>query len=495
MVGVPSNGPRGIPRVVRLTNLGGLAPAPRAGWRYLVAVLSAAVLALGLLAPTPAVADVGPAQSGTGSALAAAPVWPTVSSGQAGSKVSTVQYLLRQRGETIAADGDFGALTKSAVQRFQTANALDPDGAVGPLTWVKLVVPLDAGASGEAVRALQTQLNRYGVGLTVDGTFAGGTSTAVTAFKSANGLGGGTAVDAGVWQALVGGPGLPIAITDQSYNSTANARIRLMDPAVSNWSTAGAEVWNWHPTTSNGFSGLTGYFGLPTDAKLRRDSAGNQVFVVSDSHGLAALVNYPAGTRRWAVNVVASNNPHSAELLPNGNVAVAASTGGFVRVYAASQGSAATKYAQYNLTTAHGVLWDPAGSVLWAIGGSKLVRLQVGGTAAAPTLTEVGSWALPTSGGHDLTPKLGNSDRLWISTSSAFYEYSKSANAAVATYGTDGVKSMNSMANGRWVQTLPKTGCTTTWCTDEVHVTSPDLTYRVSGAEIYKSRVWDPAYQ
>jgi peptidoglycan hydrolase-like protein with peptidoglycan-binding domain len=494
MVGVPPGERHGITWPARLSNghpRGGA--AHRSGWRYLPAALFAAVLALGLGAQ-PALAGAPSAATGPVT-LASAPGWPTLSAGQAGSQVSTVQYLLRQRGETLAADGDFGALTKSAVQRFQTANGLGPDGVVGPLTWVKLVVSLDAGATGEAVRALQTQLNRYGPGLGVDGTFAGGTSSSVTAFKTEHALGTGTAVTAAVWQWLVGGGGLPVAITDQSYNSTADARIRLYDPAVANWSTAGAQVWNWHPTTANGFSGLTGYFGLPTDAKLRKDSAGNDVFVVSDSHGLAALVNYPAGTRRWAVNVVAANNPHSVELLPDGNVAVAASTGGFVRVYAASQGSAATKYAQYNLTTAHGVLWDPAGSVLWAIGGSKLVRLQVGGTAAAPTLTEVGSWTLPTTGGHDLSPRLGNSDRLWVSTSTAFYEYSKSANAAVATYATDGVKSMNSMANGRWVQTLPKSGCTTDWCTDEVHLTTPDVTFRVSGAEIYKARVWDSRYQ
>ena len=164
------------------------------GWRYPLAALLALVLAFGL---------------GTVPAQAATPAWPLVSSGQTGAQVTTVQYLLRQRGETISADGDFGPLTKAAVQRFQTANGLQPDGVVGPLSWTKLVVPLDTGASGEAVRALQTQLNRYRAGLTLTGSFDAATGAAVTNFKTLHGLGTGTTVDTALWQWLVGGPPPP----------------------------------------------------------------------------------------------------------------------------------------------------------------------------------------------------------------------------------------------------------------------------------------------
>jgi peptidoglycan hydrolase-like protein with peptidoglycan-binding domain len=144
--------------------------------------------------------------AGTAPAIAAdPPAWPLVSAGQQGPQVTTVQYLLRERGETTTADGVFGAQTKAAVQRFQTAHGLGSDGVVGSLTWGALVVPLDTGASGEAVRAVQTQLNRYGSGLGVDGAFTGATADAVTAFKTAHALGDGTAVDPVVWQTLVGG--------------------------------------------------------------------------------------------------------------------------------------------------------------------------------------------------------------------------------------------------------------------------------------------------
>ena len=103
-----------------------------------------------------------------------------------------------------------------------------------------------------------------------------------------------------------------VAVTDQDYDNPSAARIRLMDPAVANWGTAAAQKWTWSPTSANGFSGLTGAWGLPTDVKLRM-KAEAYVAVVSDSRGLAALIGYPSGQRLWAVNVGSANNPHSVE--------------------------------------------------------------------------------------------------------------------------------------------------------------------------------------
>jgi hypothetical protein len=286
-----------------------------------------------------------------------------------------------------------------------------------------------------------------------------------------------------------------VAVTDQRTENGPAARIRLMDPAVYDWNTAAALKWSWSPTTANGFSGLTGYWGLPSDVKLRMNQAGAYVAVVTDSRGLAGLISYPGGQRLWATNVGAANNPHSAELLPDGNVAVAASAGGFIRIYTASQGSASTKSVSYSLPDAHGVQWDPAGQVLWVLGGNRLAALTIGGTAAAPTITETFRLDLLTGGGHDLTPVLEDHDRLWISTGSKVYQFSKSARAIVATEDVGGIKSVNSMPNAQQVRTTPKAGCKTTWCTDTVNFAVPAATRTLPGAQIYKARVWSSRYE
>ncbi|TDD62384.1 hypothetical protein E1263_04305 [Kribbella antibiotica] len=285
-----------------------------------------------------------------------------------------------------------------------------------------------------------------------------------------------------------------VAVTDQSYDSPSAARIRLLDPAVANWGTAAALKWTWSPTSANGFSGLTGAWGLPSDVKLRMKGDA-YVAVVTDSRGLAALIGYPSGQRLWAVNVGSANNPHSAELLPDGNVAVAASNGGFIRVYTASQGSSSGNYASYALPDAHGVQWDPVRQVLWVLGGSKLAALKITGTAAAPKLEEVSTVPGLTGGGHDLTPVLEDHDRLWVSTGSKVYQVSKSAAAIVATFDQDAIKSVSSMPNAQQVRTTPKSGCRTGWCTDTVNFAVPAASRTIPGAEIYKARVWSSRYE
>jgi peptidoglycan hydrolase-like protein with peptidoglycan-binding domain len=52
--------------------------------------------------------------------------------------VTSLQTLLTERDFPVDADGLFGPGTALAVQAFQRAHDLDPDGIVGPLTWAML---------------------------------------------------------------------------------------------------------------------------------------------------------------------------------------------------------------------------------------------------------------------------------------------------------------------------------------------------------------------
>lgn len=115
-------------------------------------------------------------------------------------------------------------------------------------------------------------------------------------------------------------------------------------------------------------------------------------------------MSYSGKVKRWSLNVGRSSNVHGIELLLNENIAAAASTGGCVRVYTASQGPSSSNYAQYDSPDAHNILWDPQRQVLWAIGKEKLVQLHIEGTSAAPTLVEVATTTLLARSGHDIEP-------------------------------------------------------------------------------------------
>ncbi|MCK9222884.1 MAG: DUF6528 family protein [Limnochordia bacterium] len=287
-----------------------------------------------------------------------------------------------------------------------------------------------------------------------------------------------------------------VAVADQ-----ASKRILVVDPGVEDWDMLEAVKWSWYPNERNGFSGFTQAWGNPSGMKLRRcESWGGEWMVVVDSKGLAAIVPYPRGDfRKWAQ--IISGNLHSVELLPNGNIAVAASTGGFVRVYTSSQGPDSAVYTEYSLPGAHGVLWDPKHNLLWALGDDRLIALEVGGTLDAPMLKKALESPLPTFGGHDLAPVYGNTDRLWVTTVSSVYQYEKSTDTWLTPFLDDdmcelrNVKGVGNSPSGRIVFSKPKAGTLYSWTTDTIELYLPKASRIRTDAAFYKVRVWNPDYQ
>lgn len=63
-----------------------------------------------------------------------------VESGVTGNAVEVVQRLLNANiGTKLSIDGEYGPKTKAAIQKFQTAHKLTPDGIVGKDTWAALL--------------------------------------------------------------------------------------------------------------------------------------------------------------------------------------------------------------------------------------------------------------------------------------------------------------------------------------------------------------------
>lgn len=55
------------------------------------------------------------------------------------AEVWLLQSLLKCRGYNVLVDGIWGSLLTDKVKQFQSENGLDPDGAVGPITWKRLM--------------------------------------------------------------------------------------------------------------------------------------------------------------------------------------------------------------------------------------------------------------------------------------------------------------------------------------------------------------------
>jgi hypothetical protein len=133
--------------------------------------------------------------------------WPLEKEGSTGEDVKTVQYLVTAHGHSTAVDGTFGAQTKAAVEAFQSSRGLSVDGEVGNQTWPALIIQVQQGGSGDAVRAVQSQIHGRGDGanLAIDGSFGPNTNDAVRAFQQLLGLSVDGIVGPETWNHLVNG--------------------------------------------------------------------------------------------------------------------------------------------------------------------------------------------------------------------------------------------------------------------------------------------------
>lgn len=129
--------------------------------------------------------------------------FPTQSSGNRGADVQAIQFLLQYAGQSVDADGVFGATTVTAAKAFQTAKGLGVDGIVGPQTWGALTPTLRSGDSNAAVKALQVELNaKRRLSLPVDGVFGTAVRDAVVSFQSHAGIGADGIVGPITWRNL-----------------------------------------------------------------------------------------------------------------------------------------------------------------------------------------------------------------------------------------------------------------------------------------------------
>jgi len=129
--------------------------------------------------------------------------WPVVQYGNTGERVRTIQYLLQQWGYSVSASGTFDTATQSAVKNFQSSHGLSADGIVGNASWPALTIVTQQGDSGAKVKAVQSQLNESGYGLSVDGAFGPATDSAVRSFQGSQGLGVDGVVGDNTWNKMV----------------------------------------------------------------------------------------------------------------------------------------------------------------------------------------------------------------------------------------------------------------------------------------------------
>jgi hypothetical protein len=239
--------------------------------------------------------------------------------------------------------------------------------------------------------------------------------------------------------------------------------------------------------------------------KLRHSEAHGDVALAVCGSTYGCMISYPEGKLLWSTEA-AANNPHSIELMPNGVIAIASSTGGEVRFFTTDKKTSRTPAAKVTLEDAHGVLWDDEKQVLWAIGRTVLAAYRVTLDGTKVTVTEETSLraTIPSDWSHDLAPVYGNTDALWISTGSHVYQYIKSTGKFSTDYAghnildRDAIKGVGNFEDGSIVYIFPA-GKYKSWTSQTAlflkngSSASENLTSK--DGHFYKIRVWDTRYQ
>ena len=292
-----------------------------------------------------------------------------------------------------------------------------------------------------------------------------------------------------------GNPEMYVAVTDQLGNRVLVYRLEKgKEPE---------QVFSWKPSKQDGY-GNAAWYEFPDDVRLRRHPETGELVFLTCSAEMLAMVKYPSGERVWSTHIERDCNAHAIELLPNGCIAVAGSSGNILRVYSARTPDD-DRYTEMKYLDAHGLLWDPERNVLWAVGMDKLTAFTLEGTPEETTLKEDRKYrtSLPNIYGHDIMPVYGDSDKLWV-TAIHPYLYDKTTKRILTDYDgsslldTGDLKSVGSTAEGVLVRALPN-GTFRSWDTDTLDVLWPgdtELTsYQLPYVAFYRARIWSPEYQ
>jgi hypothetical protein len=179
---------------------------------------------------------------------------------------------------------------------------------------------------------------------------------------------------------------------------------------------------------------------------------------------------------------------HSADLLPGGRIAVALSThkkGNALEIYDID---APEKLVfRDSLYSGHGVVWNEKRQSLFALGYKELREYKLNDwNTENPSLNKVGTWEIPMTSGHDLSPVDDN--RMLVSAHEGvmWFDIDKEEFTLFEPLkDAENVKSVNYDAK---TSRLIYTKAEISWWTHNIYQSNPQKTITIDSLNIYKVR-------
>jgi hypothetical protein len=245
-------------------------------------------------------------------------------------------------------------------------------------------------------------------------------------------------------------------------------------------------VWEWLSDQSPVIKPEhVAWFKFPSDAKVVYHGS---AILTNASGGGVALIRI--ADKKVLFYAYAGGNTHASEVLPDGNIVAASSTGNFMTVFHTDTLQFPDKVYSKTifLEFGHNVVWDKQRKLLWSATQNQLKTFTYNFDRNHPDFVVKDSIGLPTGGAHDLFPVYGE-QQLYVSTEKATYIYSiKEKALKMLPESVPHIKSIGSgPTNFPVIITIPD-GKPGSWWTDEIHSLDQQVIFKQPGLKIYKAR-------
>ena len=265
-------------------------------------------------------------------------------------------------------------------------------------------------------------------------------------------------------------------------SNQATRDVLVMD-VDGDWSKPESILWKWNPE---------GDPNIPADRLKRFNhidetkvvNGGKQILVTSSTGGMALV---DVETKQSVFTGYPGGSTHSADLLPDGTIITASSTGNFLMVFT-RKGDEKTAHKTFKLTfaDAHGVVWDKLLGLVWAVGKEAVICCRYNFDYENPQLTIVESFPLKPNPywGHDLI--LLEKERKLLMTGRNMLEFDTMTGQYKLFLKRKSVKSISiHPETGEQLVQIPKEN----YWNDTVMLLNGDRKWTLPGnAKIYKAR-------
>ena len=265
-------------------------------------------------------------------------------------------------------------------------------------------------------------------------------------------------------------------------SNQATRDVLVMD-VDGDWSKPESILWKWNPE---------GDPNIPADRLKRFNhidetkvvNGGKQILVTSSTGGMALV---DVATKQSVFTGYPGGSTHSADLLPDGTIITASSTGNFLMVFTRKDGDK-TAHKTFKLTfaDAHGVVWDKLLGLVWAVGKEAVICCRYNFDYENPQLTIVESFPLKPNPywGHDLI--LLEKERKLLMTGRNMLEFDTMTGQYKLFLKRKSVKSISiHPETGEQLVQIPKEN----YWNDTVTLLNGDRKWTLPGnAKIYKAR-------